>query len=201
MTFPKAAGNFAPREPVRWVKPCYSRIETILETSNPLGYDHFYEFRRGFPVDMSIKTLPVMQEMKETRVPSWGWEDSPGEERTTHSRILAWRIPWTEEPGRLRSMKPQRVGHDWASKPRTWIKKILDEVKEKKSHRTLFAFTKVVHISPSACSSHIRTGLCASCETKASCEISNLWKYIMPESVPLGPFTAVWLKENLLQFL
>ena len=42
-----------------------------METSNPLGYDHFYEFRRGFPVDVSMKNLPVMQEMKETRVPSW----------------------------------------------------------------------------------------------------------------------------------
>ena len=36
-------------------------------------------------------------------------------EMTTHSRILVWRIPWTEEPGRLQSMESQRVGHNWAT--------------------------------------------------------------------------------------
>ena len=42
-----------------------------------------------------------------------GWERSPGEkEMATHSSILAWRIPWTEEPGKLQSMGLQRVGHD-----------------------------------------------------------------------------------------
>ena len=41
-----------------------------------------------------------------------GQEDPPEEEMATHSRILAWRIPWTEDPGRLQSMGSQRVGHD-----------------------------------------------------------------------------------------
>ena len=41
-----------------------------------------------------------------------GWEDSLEEGMATHSSILAWRIPWTEEPGRLQSMMLQRVGHD-----------------------------------------------------------------------------------------
>ena len=40
---------------------------------------------------------------------------SPGEENATHSSILAWKIPWTEEPGRLQSMGLQRVGHNWAT--------------------------------------------------------------------------------------
>ena len=40
---------------------------------------------------------------------------SPGEERETHSSILAWKIPWTEEPGRLQSMGSQRVRHDWVT--------------------------------------------------------------------------------------
>ena len=41
-----------------------------------------------------------------------GWEDPLAEGMATHSSILAWRIPWTEEPGRLQSMGLQRVGHD-----------------------------------------------------------------------------------------
>ena len=47
-----------------------------------------------------------MQEMQDTRVRSLGWED-PLEKETTHSSILAWRIPWTEEPGGLQSMGSQ----------------------------------------------------------------------------------------------
>ena len=49
------------------------------------------------------------------RVWSLGWEDALEEERATHSSILAWRIPWTEEPGGLQSMGSQRVEHDWAT--------------------------------------------------------------------------------------
>ena len=44
----------------------------------------------------------------------WGWEDPLEEEMTTHSHVLAWEIPWTEEPGGLESMVSQRVGHTWA---------------------------------------------------------------------------------------
>ena len=51
-----------------------------------------------------------MQETEETRVRSLGWEDPLEEEMVTHSSILAWRIPWTEEPGRLQSMGLYRVG-------------------------------------------------------------------------------------------
>ena len=47
-----------------------------------------------------------------TRVQSLGWEDFLEKGTATHSSILAWRIPWTEEPGRLQSMESQRVGHD-----------------------------------------------------------------------------------------
>ena len=44
-----------------------------------------------------------------------GWKDPPEKEMATYSRILAWRIPWTEEPGGLQSMGSQRVGHDWVT--------------------------------------------------------------------------------------
>ena len=53
-----------------------------------------------------------MQEMQETQVQSLGGEDSVEEEMATHSSILAWRIPRTEEPGRLESIGLQRVEHD-----------------------------------------------------------------------------------------
>ena len=52
-------------------------------------------------VAQMVNHLPAMQE---TRVRSLGWEDSLGKEMATHSSTLAWKIPWTEEPGRLQSM-------------------------------------------------------------------------------------------------
>ena len=51
-----------------------------------------------------VKSLPAVQEMRETRVPSLGWEDALEEEMATHANILAWRIPWTEEPDGLQTM-------------------------------------------------------------------------------------------------
>ena len=56
-----------------------------------------------------VKDLPAMGE---TLVGSLGWVDPLGAGVATHSSILAWRIPWTEEPGRLQSMGSQRVGQD-----------------------------------------------------------------------------------------
>ena len=53
-----------------------------------------------------------MQEPQETQVGSLGQEDPLEEGMPTHSSILAWRIPWTEEPGGLQSMGSLRVGHD-----------------------------------------------------------------------------------------
>ena len=50
--------------------------------------------------------------VQETQVRSLGWEDPLERGMATHSSILAWRIPWTEEPGRLQPMGSQRVGHD-----------------------------------------------------------------------------------------
>ena len=57
--------------------------------------------------------------MQETRVPSLVWEDPLEEEMAACSSILAWRIPWTEEPGGLQSIGLQRVGHDWVTEPQT----------------------------------------------------------------------------------
>ena len=60
-------------------------------------------------VAQTVKRLPAMQE---TRVPSLGREDSLEKEMATHSSIVAWKIPWTEEPGWLLFMGSQRVGYD-----------------------------------------------------------------------------------------
>ena len=62
-----------------------------------------------FPGGSVAKNLPAKQEMW---VPFLSWEDPLEKEMATHSSILAWRIPWTEEPGGLQSTGSQRVGHD-----------------------------------------------------------------------------------------
>ena len=65
-----------------------------------------------------VKNLPAVQEnpaMCKTQVQSLSREDLLEEEMATHSSILAWRIPWTEEPGGLQSMGLQRVGHAWVT--------------------------------------------------------------------------------------
>ena len=65
-----------------------------------------------------VKNLP---EMRETWIWSLDWEDPLEEGKATHSSILAWRIPWTEEPGGLQSVGLQRVGYDWVTKQRAHI--------------------------------------------------------------------------------
>ena len=56
-----------------------------------------------------------MQETQEMWLRSLGWDDPSEKEMETHCGILAWRIPWTEEPGGLQFMESQRVGHDFNS--------------------------------------------------------------------------------------
>ena len=63
----------------------------------------------GFPGGSVVKNPPVMQKMW---VRSLGQEDPLEKEMASHSSILAWEIPWTEEPGGLQSMGSQRVRHD-----------------------------------------------------------------------------------------
>ena len=68
--------------------------------------------QKGFPSGSVVKNPPAMQELQE----AWVWflaqKDSLEEGMATHCSILAWRIPWTEEPGGLQSIGWQRVGHD-----------------------------------------------------------------------------------------
>ena len=84
----------------RWASPSNRRVALYLGGS------------LASLVAQRLKRLPAMQE---TWVRSLGWEDPLVKEMATHSSILAWRIPWTEEPGTLQSTGSQRVGHDWAT--------------------------------------------------------------------------------------
>ena len=72
----------------------------------------------GFPGGSDGKNLPAMQE---TSVWSLGWKDPLEKGMATHSSILTWKIPWTEEPGGLQSIGLQKVGHNWATNTLTFI--------------------------------------------------------------------------------
>ena len=72
-------------------------------------FECFYIVYIAFLVAQRLKHLPAMWE---TWVQSLGQEDPLEKGMATHSSMLAWRIPWTEEPGGLQSMGLQRVGHD-----------------------------------------------------------------------------------------
>ena len=66
----------------------------------------------GFPCGSVVRNLPAIQELQEMQVQFLSWEEPLEEGMATHSSILAWRIPRTEEPGGLQSIGLQRVGPD-----------------------------------------------------------------------------------------
>ena len=73
--------------------------------------------------ERSVKTLPAVQE---TWVQSLGQEEPLEKGMAAHSSILAWRIPWTEEPGGLQSMGSERVGHNWVTEQHHHLSKNVD---------------------------------------------------------------------------
>ena len=87
---------------------------SILEEISPEYSLEGLMLKLGRPslVAQPVKCLPAMQE---TWVQSLGQEDLLEKEMSTHASILAWKIPWIEEPGRLQSMGSQRVGHYWTT--------------------------------------------------------------------------------------
>ena len=80
-------------------------------------FGSIYGLIMGFPGTSVAKNLPTMQG---TQVRSLGPKDPLEEEMATHSSILAWKIPWTEEPGGLQLCGCKRVGHDLATKQQQW---------------------------------------------------------------------------------
>ena len=65
-----------------------------------------------FKASLVAQMVKHLSTMRETRVRSLGWEDPLEKEMAIHSRTIAWKIPWTEEPGRLQTMGSQRVRHN-----------------------------------------------------------------------------------------
>ena len=92
-----------------------------VSRASGFGLGTSYQRFRAFLMAQMAKTVPAMQE---TGVWSLGWEDPLEKGMATHSRILAWRIPWTEAPGRLQSMGLQRVRHDWRTNACTYFPRI-----------------------------------------------------------------------------
>ena len=77
---------------------------------------HFTHLKnRYILIELLIQMVKNLPAMWETPVQPLGWEDALEEEMATHSSILAWKIPWMEEPGSLQSMWSKRVGHNWAT--------------------------------------------------------------------------------------
>ena len=66
-------------------------------------------------VAQTVKRLSTMRETRVRCGRSLGWEDPPEKEMAIHSSTIPWKIPWTEEPGRLQSVGSQKVGHDWVT--------------------------------------------------------------------------------------
>ena len=97
-------------------KPKLGRQVSIQKESLLYPEDQWLEKKGGF-----VSKMPTVQE---TQVRSLGQEGPLEKEMVTHSSILAWRIPWMEEPGRLQSSGSQRVRHDWetslVSKNQLW---------------------------------------------------------------------------------
>ena len=88
-----------------WWCPCVESSLVLLE--NGVCY-----YQCVFLVTQRLQCLPPM---RETQVRSLGQEDPLEKEMVTHICILAWKIPWTEKPGRLQSMGSQRVRHNWVT--------------------------------------------------------------------------------------
>ena len=91
------------------IKEHFLRRESLNSCGN-LGF-----FSRHGNLAEQWRMVRCLPTMRETRVWSLGWEDPLKKEMATHSSTLAWKIPWTEERGRLQSMGSQRVRHHWAT--------------------------------------------------------------------------------------
>ena len=98
------------------VHACIKYCETLVEIKFTLNsISHIQKFHYLFKVahfSLVAQTVKRLSTMRESQVRSLGQEDPLEKEMAIHSSTIAWKIPWTEEPGRLQSMRSQRVGHD-----------------------------------------------------------------------------------------
>ena len=86
----------------------------LSEVNSGVNTDGYYSIL-GFSSGSGVKNLPTNAEDIKDVVGSLGWEDPVEKGIATHSSILAWRIPRTEEPGGPQSTQLQRAGHDWSN--------------------------------------------------------------------------------------
>ena len=119
--------------------------------------------------------------MQETWVPFLGQEDPLEKEAATHSTILAWRIPWTEEPGRLQSMGSQRVGHHWETNTHMLVSKLFswtlwDVLTNDQTHGRV---TGASDLEPEAEQHRWQPGLVAGTEAGSGpAGLRGLWAYV-----------------------
>ena len=98
------------QDPIRHIWKCFSEVLGLQIVSHQeLQVDPNDKNTHMFSGAPLVKNPPAMQE---TWVRSLGWEEPLEKGMATHSSILAWRIPWTEEPGGLQSIRSQKVRHD-----------------------------------------------------------------------------------------
>ena len=138
---------------------------------------------QSFPGSSEVKGLPAMWE---NRVRSLGWEDPLEKEMETHSSFLIRRISWTEESGRLQSVRSQRVRHDWVRMRNTTNLKLIG-----------FSNTVVCWYSRLPCVALVgKQGLCMKC----SLGISNFLEGIssLPHSIVFLYFLALITEEGFL---
>ena len=102
----------------------HSKVSWYLQTTDNLAENTFlnsvyiYWAMLG-AVDLVGSHVKNLSTLQQTKVRSLGWEDPLKKGMATHSSILAWRIPWTEEPGKLQSRGLQTIAQDWATNTHT----------------------------------------------------------------------------------
>ena len=106
---------FWPGESHGLYSPWCRKESDTTEQLSPYFTSSEYSWLISFGTSLVAQMVKRLPAMLETQVRSLSREDPLEKEMATHSSILAWRIPWTEEPGRLPSMGSQRVEHDWAT--------------------------------------------------------------------------------------
>ena len=98
-------------------KRIWKRIDTCIRVTKSLccAPEPHTALQVSYGASLVAQTVKRLSAVQETRVRSLGWEDPLEKEMAAHSSNVAWKIPWTAEPGRLQSMGSQRVGHNWAT--------------------------------------------------------------------------------------
>ena len=100
---------------VKWVTGSQKKIQYYTVISKAICQVTPWTLHRRELIIIIGSVVKILPAMQKTQVQSLGQEDSLEEDIATHSSILAWRIPWTEEPGGLQSIGSHKVRHDWSN--------------------------------------------------------------------------------------